>query len=307
MTSISKYGDIEFGDNSEMFNFYGLFEQPFHTGTDPRFFYLSDQHKQMIDRCLRVIQDRLGFGVVLGPVGIGKSSLARVLYYRFELLADYRVSVIYDPSGAPGAILKTILREFDQPYTYRHIDALRQAFQDFVYRETQDYGRTIVLLIDEAQTMNRHTFELLRRLLNYEGKNEKLLQIILFGQNELAKRVISKPNLQNRVMSWNNLVPLDSRSVAELLEYRLFVAGRKEKQPLFTLDGVVEMNRLSAGIPRTICSVAYQALLVAYAHRAPAINAELVREAAAVALPPRGASSGQPELPIVEQSAGEEE
>ncbi len=155
--------------------------------------------------------------------------------------------------------------------------------------------------------MNRHTFELLRRLLNYEGKNEKLLQIILFGQNELAKRVISKPNLQNRVMSWNNLVPLDSRSVAELLEYRLFVAGRKEQQPLFTLDGVVEMNRLSAGIPRTICSVAYQALLVGYAHRAPAINAELVREAAAVALPPRGAGSGQPELPIAEPSAEEEE
>jgi general secretion pathway protein A len=287
MTSISKYGDIEFGDNAEMFNFYGLFEQPFHTGTDPRFFYLSDQHKQMIDRCLRVIQDKLGFGVVLGPVGIGKSSLARVLYYRFETLPDYRMSVIYDPSGAPGAILKTILREFDQPYTYRHIDALRQAFQDFVYRETQDYGRTIVLLIDEAQTMNRHTFELLRRLLNYEGKNEKLLQIILFGQNELARRIISKPNLQNRVMSWNNLVPFDSRSVAELLEYRLFVAGRSNKEALFSPDGVVELNRMAQGIPRTICSVAYQALLVGYAHRAATINADLVREAATIALPPK--------------------
>lgn len=301
MTSISKYGDIEFGDNAEMFNFYGLFEQPFHTGTDPRFFYLSDQHKQMIDRCLRVIQDKLGFGVVLGPVGIGKSSLARVLYYRFETLPDYRMSVIYDPGGAPGAILKTILREFDQPYTYRHIDALRQAFQDFVYRETQDYGRTIVLLIDEAQTMNRHTFELLRRLLNYEGKNEKLLQIILFGQNELAKRIISKPNLQNRVMSWNNLVPFDSRSVAELLEYRLFVAGRSNKEALFTPDGVVELNRMAQGIPRTICSVAYQALLVGYAHRAPMINAALVREAAAIALPPK------PELDAVQASVVDED
>lgn len=303
MTSISKSGELEFGDNSELYEFYGLFEQPFHTGTDTRFFYLSDQHKQMVDRCLRVIQDRLGFGVVLGPPGIGKSSLARVLYYRFESTPDYRVSVIYDPSGAPGAILKTILREFNQPYAYRQIDDLRQAFQEFLYSETQDYGRTIVLMIDEAQTMNRHSFELLRQLLNYEGANEKLMQIILFGQDELARRILNKPNLQNRVMSWNSLTPLNIRSTKELLEFRLYVAGRKdERDTLFTPHAVQAINRLAKGIPRTICSIAYQALTIGFQQRSRTLDDALIEQAAQIALPPP--ISG---LPLVEEDEDEGE
>src|SRR6202034_3744848 len=53
-------------------------------------------------------------------------------------------------------------------------------------------GKTCVVLFDEAQGFSRDTLEAIRMLSNFETESEKLVQIVLCGQPQLAE-TLSQP------------------------------------------------------------------------------------------------------------------
>lgn len=259
--------------------YYGLYEEPFViTGINHRFCYLSAQHRTVVERCLGVIDRRLGFGIVQGAVGTGKSTLAHLIYSRLQTHSEYTVAFSNDPAVPPSGFIRNILAELKQPNVARQLDQLKNMFREFVYEQALERDKNVVLLIDEAQTMEARTLELVRVLLNFEGERGKFVQVIFFGQEELSNKLKRYKNIQNRIMSVAHLEPLDRVETQNLLEYRLYVAGRKK--PLFSPEAIDIVHRHSNGIPRSICAIADESIRMGYEARNELLDDNIVREAA---------------------------
>ncbi len=158
---------------------FGLYEEPFIiTGINHRFCYLSAQHRSVVERCLAVIDRRLGFGIVQGAVGTGKSTLAHLIYSRLSNHPEYTVAFNNDPAVPPTGFIRNVLAEFKQPNVGRQMDQLKNNFREFVYDQVLQQDKNVVLLVDEAQTMEPRTLELVRVLLNFEGDRGKFVQVI---------------------------------------------------------------------------------------------------------------------------------
>lgn len=264
-------------------NFYGLFEPPFQvTGTDPRFVYLSEQYKKVISLCLQGVRDRMGLTMVLGAVGTGKSSICSIIRSRLAARTDYRVAYLDDLASTPSQMMVNILHEFSLTPSSRQVESLKRQFKGLLVEETQKAGNSLVLLADEAQTATKYNLELLRQLLNFEIGNEKLIQIILFGQEELTRKVAARPNFLSRVVSQVRLEKLNDEETMKLLKYRLGVAGAE--YDIFSQKALEQVAKSSQGIPREACKVGYHALLLGSSRGERVITEATVEEARELAL-----------------------
>ena len=52
----------------------GLVEPPFSLSPDPRYFYISLQHKATLGKVTYVVEQRQGISVIFGDVGVGKTT-----------------------------------------------------------------------------------------------------------------------------------------------------------------------------------------------------------------------------------------
>src|SRR5690348_4115529 len=163
---------------------FGLWEPPFQvSGTNRRFVYLTQLNRQVIETCLQLIRDRMGLGMVLGAVGSGKSSIANILYDRLVAFPEkYAIGYLDDLEGTNSQVMTNLLLEFGCTPLSRQVEPLKGQFKKLLVEETQNNQRTVVLLIDEAQTASKRAMELIRLLLNFEADGDKLIQVILFGQ-----------------------------------------------------------------------------------------------------------------------------
>jgi type II secretory pathway predicted ATPase ExeA len=266
-------------------NWYGLFEPPFQvTGTDPRFVYLSEQYKKVISICLQAVRDRMGLAMVLGAVGTGKSSICSIIRSRLAARTDYRVAYLDDLAATPSQLMINILHEFGQEPVSRQVEALKRQFKGLLVEETQRAGNSLVILVDEAQTATKYNLELLRQLLNFETGNEKLVQIILFGQEELARKVAARPNFLSRVVSQIRLENLNREETTKLVKYRLGVAGAE--YDIFSAQALSTLATYSKGVPREVCKIGYHSLLLGSSRAERVISNTTVEEACLLALGP---------------------
>ncbi|MEI6046549.1 MAG: AAA family ATPase [Chloroflexota bacterium] len=266
-------------------SYYNLIEPPFSvTGTDQRFVYLSESYRNILSSCIATVVDSMGLGVVYGQVGSGKSTLARLLTSRFEGNDEYLIAYIDDPGVAPSALLRNIMHEFRVDVPARQLEALKSYFKGFIYEQATLRDRTVILIIDEAQKLDRHTMELLRVLLNYEDGRDKLLQIILFGQTELKNKVDKRPNFRNRIVTGMNIEPMSIVEMVRLIKHRLRVAGRET--PVFEEDAIALLAEVSQGLPRSACAVGWWALRLGCENDEKLISSNIVQQAAHKALRP---------------------
>ncbi len=259
---------------------FGLWEPPFQvSGTNRRFVYLTQLNRQIIENCLQLIRDRMGLGMVLGAVGSGKSSIASILYDRLAAFPEkYAVGYLDDLEGTNSQVMTNLLLEFDSTPVSRQVEPLKGQFKKLLIEETQHNQRTVVLLIDEAQTASKRAMELIRLLLNFETDGDKLLQVLLFGQPELARMVASRENLASRVVSTNWLKPLNPEETYAMIQFRLNVAGAN--MSIFSDEALEKFVSLSKGVPREVCKIGYNTLLVGTARGEQQISAQTVEEAA---------------------------
>ena len=121
-----------------------------------------------------------------------------------------------------------------------------EAVERFLFQRGVEDGKTIVLLIDEAQILPKFVLEILRILLNYETNEYKILQLVLVGQMELL------PNFWDRIALRYVLNPLGEDEVRELIDYRLRQAGYTGAAPLFTNEAVSRIWEYTRGYPRKL-------------------------------------------------------
>lgn len=259
---------------------FGLWEPPFQvSGTNRRFVYLTQLNRQIIENCLQLIRDRMGLGMVLGAVGSGKSSIANILYDRLAAFPEkYAIGYLDDLEGTNSQVMTNLLLEFSCTPVSRQVEPLKGQFKKLLIEETQHNNRTVVLLIDEAQTASKRAMELIRLLLNFEADGDKLIQVILFGQPELARMVASRENLASRVVNTNWLKPLNPDETRAMIQFRLNVAGTGVQ--CYTEEALDRFVELSKGIPREVCKIGYNTLLLGTARNEQVISLQTVEAAA---------------------------
>jgi general secretion pathway protein A len=259
-----------------MLKFYGLKEPPFSLSPDPRFLYISLQHQAAIGKTQYILSHRQGLKVIFGDVGLGKTTMVRRLNAILQDDPQYVVAFINTPRfRSEHQFLLRIAEEFGvtpKRSGYETLGALEQALVA-LYQE----GKIPVLIIDEAQMLVGQQFELLRQLLNFETDSAKLIQIVLAGQNELRAKLRQKRALQSRIAMQSTLEPLAPAEVAELISFRLAVAGR-DKQ-LFTEDACEHIYEFSRGVPREVVKVCLAALPIGKMNKAKVIDTSVVDEA----------------------------
>src|SRR3989304_5933005 len=205
-------------------SFFGLQERPFSISPDPRFFFLSSQHKEALAKCQYAVQERMGLAVIYGDIGTGKTTIARRLFQIFSDKPDYQSAMIISPGlKTENALLREIMKEFGVP-TKRAFADSRTAFQAFLAQQFKE-NRTVILMLDEAQSTRSPNFELIRGLLNFQTDRQKLLNIILLGQNELARKLDARPELKSRVTIFGALPSLSRQDTAKMGRFPHRVAG----------------------------------------------------------------------------------
>ena len=209
----------------DLLSYFKLSEQPFRISPDPRYLYFSDQVKEAIAKCEFMAQERIGPVYLYGPIGCGKTSMLRRLYDRLSQHENYNVALLISPNiKSSNSFLRVIMETFEVK-TERAYDQSLKNFEQFLVEQNKA-GKTPILLVDEAQNMNRDTLKLLHYLLNFETNSYKLLQIVLAGQEELSEKILRYKELASRMfpVAINAMSPTDLEA---MLHYRWTVAGGK--------------------------------------------------------------------------------
>ncbi len=253
-------------------DFYGLKERPFTLLPDPDFLYLSPQHKLARAYLEYGINQRVGFVVLTGEVGTGKTTLIKSLLRSKE--RNQRLGVLYQTSVAAEDLLELLLREFEVRGHHNSRTARLAAFNQFLLTA---YGRGehVVLLVDEAQNLGPGALEEIRLLSNLQTDKEPLLQVILVGQPGLRDRLRHPAlrQLAQRVAVHYHLGPLNQEETKEYINFRLARAGGSGIFMESALDRIYEYTQ---GVPRRVNAWCDLALVAGFAEGRREIDGEFI-------------------------------
>ena len=261
-----------------MYNkFYNFKENPFNLTPDPRFIYLGPGHQEALEHMIYGIEQRKGFILVAGHIGAGKTTLTRLLLDRLQ--GRIKTAMIFNTFLNEIELLRSINREFDLPAQASSREALVQPLNQFLLDHARAGGNA-VLILDEAQNLSVAVLEQIRMLSNLETDNQKLIQIILIGQPELAK-TLHRPDLaqlNQRITVRCSLNPLNLEDTTRYILHRLSVAG-PQGTARFDTRTFRLIHRESQGVPRRINAICDRALLVGFTRVSQVISTDIIRQA----------------------------
>lgn len=285
--------------------FFGFTEKPFTVSPNPRFLFLSKHHLEALDHLKYGIQERMGFVVVTGEVGTGKTTLLRSLLNSLE--GDNNTAFVFNTKVTAKQLLKLIVTDLGLEAGGLEKEDMVQALNDFLLHQLEQERNTVVV-IDEAQNLAADVLEELRLLSNLETAQAKLLQIVLVGQPEL-NHVLNLPQLRQlrqRITVTYHLQPLSLDETGEYVRHRLAVAGSK-RPDLFTPEAIQGIYYYARGFPRLVNILCDRTLLAAYADEKTQVDRPLVDEVQREMDFPSGSDgqpAGWPGLPASWQAGG---
>lgn len=259
---------------------FGLSELPFGITPDTSYTVITRCHQEALNTLLVALGSGEGFIKITGEVGTGKTLLCRRL---LQALPEGSVSAyLPNPYLAPRTLQLALAEELGLEVSadsddYHLLQSINRALLDHAAADRQ-----VVVCIDEAQAMPLETLESLRLLSNLETEKRKLLQIVLFGQPELDRKLAepSVRQLLQRIAFHYRIGGLAREEVANYLAHRLRVAGYRGED-VFGSGAVRCLHKASRGTPRLLNILAHKSLLAVFGEGKHAVRPGHVRRAAA--------------------------
>ena len=260
--------------------FFGLSELPFGITPDTSFFFAFTSYQEALNTLLVAARTGEGFIKITGEVGTGKTLLCRK--FMASLGSDFVTAYIPNPYLEPRTLLLAVAEDLRIPLAaevdqHHLLKALTLGLLNFA-RE----GKQVVLCLDEVQGMPLETMEALRLLTNLETEKRKLLQIVLFGQPELDRKLEQESvrQLKQRITFHYRLGTLRRDELDNYIAHRLAMAGNRGAQ-LFSRAALSLLHRASGGVPRLVNILAHKALLLTYGEGRAQAEKKQVRAAVA--------------------------
>ncbi len=257
--------------------FFGFKEKPFKLVPNPAYLFLGKSHREAMAHLVYALHQGEGFVEITGEVGTGKTTLCRSFLENLD--ENTEAAYIFNPNLDSVELLKAINDEFGISSAASNAKDLVDALNRFLMTGRAS-GKSILLVIDEAQNLSREVLEQIRLLSNLETTQNKLLQIILVGQPELQKILDSYElrQLRQRVTLSLSLEPLTATETIDYIEHRLQIASG-EQRAWFGKGAMRVIYRYSKGIPRLINIACDRALLTAYGLNQREIDGKITRQA----------------------------
>ncbi|MFO1199507.1 MAG: AAA family ATPase [Burkholderiaceae bacterium] len=242
---------------------FGLRELPFVITPDTAYAFRSRSHQRALNTLLVALQLGEGFIKIVGEVGTGKTLLCRRFLAK---LPEGTVSAyIPNPALRPRPLLFALTQELRIPVPARATEYDMRLKLEAAMIEHAHAGRRVVICLDEAQTIPSQSLEILRLLSNLETEKSKMMQLVMFGQPELDRR-LAKPSvrqLRQRIAFSYRMRAMSEEEVDAYVEHRLRVAGR-EGARVFTPQATRILHAASGGVPRLVNILANKSLMLAY-------------------------------------------
>jgi general secretion pathway protein A len=249
----------------DYFHVLNLSKEPFSNSPDPDFFFQSEQHLECMQKIELSIRLRKGLTVIIGDVGTGKTTLCRQIIRRFSEDESIETHLILDPGFSTNTeFLRAMARTFWKLNAKQEISdwRLKELIKKYIFRQGMDNKKIVVLIIDEGQKIPGFCLESLREFLNYETNEYKLLQIIIFAQNEFEETLKDNRNFADRVNMYHHLGPLNFKETRSLIRFR--VERASDVNPalsFFTFPALWAIYRASHGYPRKIINLCHKIIL----------------------------------------------
>ncbi|QYF93311.1 AAA family ATPase [Massilia sp. PAMC28688] len=258
---------------------FGLREAPFGITPDTSFYFTSPHSQEALNTLLIAAQNGEGFIKITGEVGTGKTLLCRK--FMATLGKEFVTAYIPNPFLEPRTLMLALADELEIALGG---DVDQHQLLKSIYNRLLELaadGKRVILCLDEAQAIPIESLEALRLLTNLETEKRKLLQIVLFGQPELNRKLEDNAirQLAQRITFHYHLGPLTRDDMEYYLGHRLRVAGFAGAR-MFTREAINKLFKASGGIPRLVNILAHKSLMASYGVGSQQVTAEHVALAA---------------------------
>ncbi|ATX77955.1 MULTISPECIES: AAA family ATPase [Reinekea] len=248
--------------------FFGLTKKPFSLTPDTGLFVNLPGHERCFALLIHVLESGEGFLKVVGEVGTGKTILCRKLlrFLDADQAEAYHSVYIPNPMLSSVGLYRAVGQELGLLAEQQNDhDALLSHITEKILA-LAELNKSVVIVIDEAQSLPAATLEALRLITNLETEEKKLVQVILFGQTELDTLLNEDRfrQLRQRITFAHYLQPLSALETGQYIAFRLGQCGYNGPA-LFSSKAVDLLFRTAHGTPRMINVIAHKSLMAAFA------------------------------------------
>ena len=256
---------------------------------------MGEKHKEALATLKYGILGNKGILLLTGDVGTGKTTLINALLNSLD--QNTIVATVPDPGLEKLDFFNFVARAFDINKTFSTKGEFKLYLSHFL-KNAYAENKKVLLIIDEAQRLNKDLLEEIRLLSNIELQHTKLINLFFVGQKEFNDIILLDENkaLRQRITLRYNIEPLNAEETREYLKYRLQVAGSKKN--LFTTSAVSEIFAFSKGYPRLINVISDYALLTGFVQDKKTIDRQIIRECATELKIPDKTEKADPPGPV---------